>query len=66
MFKVKASDFDGIKTEGISNVISKNAQPITNPEAFGLPAGTSAIYDPVRKTVIYTESLPTPPPSTNK
>lgn len=67
MFKVKASNFDGIKTDGITNVISKNAQALTNPEAFGLPKGAKAIFDPVKKTIIYTDPLPAlPPPSTNK
>lgn len=67
MFKVKASDFDGIKTEGITNVVSKDAQILTNPEAFGLPKGSKAIFDPVKKTVIYADPLPAlPQPSTNK
>jgi hypothetical protein len=28
-----------VKTGGVENVLKKNADAITNPEAFGLPAG---------------------------
>lgn len=67
IFKVNQADFNQVKTGGVENVLKKNAEALPNPEAFGLPAGAQAVYDPVKKVVVYTDpTLALPAPSTNK